>query len=262
MKNRKPVSTKKTAGSLPALTSLSTTEEVRARGPRMAILPVGATEQHGGHLPLVTDSLVIDAVAQVVAQELGAYCLPVLPFSISHMHRGQIGTVWLRNETLQLVIRDIATCLRADGFKELVLLNGHGGNFVLLPIVQDLNLDFPDFLTMLYTPPDYLAGTGIFPPASWAHGDEFETSSMLYLKPELVRHDKLRDQTVEPDRELLRYLSFQKFSKLTYTGRPTQGTAEKGRRGFECMVQYTVRDIRATLAKVAKHRKPARRKSS
>src|SRR5215510_3564632 len=112
-------------------TAENTTDEIRRGRPRMAILPVGATEQHSRHLPLATDTLVVEAVAQRVAKKLNAYCLPALPFSISHMHRGSHGSVWLRNQTLVSVVRDIAVSVRHDGFKQLVLLNGHGGNFIL-----------------------------------------------------------------------------------------------------------------------------------
>jgi len=230
------------------MNAFSTTKELEAHRPRMAILPVGATEQHSAHLPLATDTLIIEAISQRVAAKLGAYCLPALPFSISHMHRGSKGTVWLRNETLTAVIRDVAQSVRHDGFKQFVILNGHGGNFVLLPIVQDLNLDFPDLLTLTLKPTDFIASTG----ATWRHADEVETSLMLYLQAELVRRDKLRDQTTEPDRELLRYLPFKDFARLTHTGKPTRATVEHGRRAIEHVVACTVQNIQATLRKVAR----------
>lgn len=221
----------------------------------MAILPIGATEQHSAHLPLATDTIFIEAIAQRVAEKLGAYCLPALPFSISHMHRGSQGTVWLRNQTLAAVIRDIAVSLRHDGFKEFVLLNGHGGNFILLPIVQDLNLDFPDLLTLALKPSDFVSESGIFPAkASWRHADEFETACMLYFHPERVRRSKRCDQAVEPDRELLRFLPFREFARPTHTGRPTTATAEQGRRAVAYVVARSVESIRATLRKAARYR--------
>lgn len=235
--------------------SLQTTLELERQKPKMAILPVGATEQHSDHLPGATDTIVIEAVAQRVAKQLGGYCLPTLPFSISHMHRGSRGTIWLRNSTLALVIRDIAVSLRHESFKQLVLLNGHGGNFILLPIVQDLNLEFPDLLTMLFKPSDFISDSGIFKrPASWRHGDEVETSYMLFLRPDLVRRKKLRDQKTDPDRELLRYLPFSQFARRTHTGRPTLATADNGRKAIEYITDRTVRAIRSTLRKVARHR--------
>lgn len=240
-------------------TALNTTKELHHLRPRMAILPVGATEQHDGHLPLATDSLIVEAVSLRVAEKLGAYCLPVLPFSISHMNRGQRGTVYLRNATLAAVIRDLAVSLREDGFTEFVLLNGHGGNFILVPIVQDLNLDFPDLLTLMFKPSDVVSESGIFPRKfAWRHADESETACMLHLRNELVRRKELRDLAVDPDRELLRYFPFHKISRHTHTGCPTTATAEQGRRAIEFMVERTVKYIRDTLRKVARARAPLR----
>ena len=238
-------------------TALNTTEEVRRGRPRIAILPVGATEQHSKRLPLATDTLFVEAVAQRVARRLKAYCLPALPFSISHMHRGCTGTVWLRNQTLMAVIRDVAVSVRHEGFKVLVLINGHGGNFILTPIVQDLNMDFPDLLTFTFDPWAKVATSGIFPncDAGMMHGDEFETSCMLYLRPDAVKRSRIQDQSKNPDRELLRYFPFAKFSKLTHTGKPSRSSAEQGRRAVECMVDHSVKTIQATLKKVAKYRR-------
>ncbi|MBI4025543.1 MAG: creatininase family protein, partial [Verrucomicrobia bacterium] len=87
-----------------------------------------------------------------------------------------------------------------------------------------------------------------------AHGDEFETSCLLYLREELVRRKLIRDQTREIDQEMLRYVSIARLSRLTHTGKPSAATAEKGRRAVECMVEAAVQSIRATLRKVARLR--------
>jgi len=179
-----------------------------------------------------------------------------MPFSISHMHRGSHGSVWLRNQTLVSVIRDIAVSVRHDGFKQLVLLNGHGGNFILTPIVQDLNLDFPDLLTLTLDAWVPVIGSGIFKDlGGLMHADEFETSCILYLRQELVRKKLIRDQTQEPDRELLRYLPINKITRLTHAGKPTRSSVEHGKRAMDCMVAGAVKSIRASIAKVAKFRK-------
>ncbi len=163
-------------------TALNTTTELKQRRPRLAILPIGATEQHSHHLPLATDTLVVEAVARRVAQKLNAYCLPALPFSISHMHRGCPGTVWLRNSTLAAVAHDLAVSLLHEGFSQFVLFNGHGGNFILMPIVQDLNLEFPKLLTMTHDAWIPVVTGNMFPQnTSFLHGDEFETSCLLDL---------------------------------------------------------------------------------
>jgi len=238
------------------ISSLNTTAELERWRVRMAILPVGATEQHSSHLPLATDSLITEAVASRVAGKLKACCLPLLPYSISHMHRGSRGTVWLRNSTLTAVIRDIAGSLRGEGFSQIVLLNGHGGNFILVPIVQDLNFDFPDLLTLSLNIWEPINGSGLFPkPLSMVHGDEFETSCILYLRAETVRRGRIRDRKTDPDLSLLRYLPFSKISRVTHTGKPTQASAEIGKRALDVMVRGAVRNIRVASRKMAAHRK-------
>jgi creatinine amidohydrolase len=236
-------------------TSLNTTAELARHPTRMAILPIGATEQHSKHLPLATDTIIVGEVARRTAEKLKAYCLPVLPFSISHMHRGTRGTIWLRNQTLVSVIRDIAVSLRHEGFSQLVLLNGHGGNFILVPIVQDLNMDFPDLLTLTLDTSVPIRKSGIFEDMpSMFHADEYETSCILYLYSDAVKRKEFRDQKNEPDRELLRYFPFPKLSSITHTGRPSRATAEKGKRSIECIVEYAVQSIQATLRKVARQK--------
>jgi creatinine amidohydrolase len=233
------------------LTSLNTTVEVQRHKTRMAILPVGATEQHSAHLPLATDTIIVEAVAQGVAKKLDAYCLPALPFSISHMHRGCRGTVWLRNQTITAVIRDIATSLLHEGFSQFVLINGHGGNFILVPIVQDLNLDFPQLLTMTLDSWTPVAGRGIFAhPDPLMHADEFETSCMLHLRADAVRRNKLRDNPEQIDRELLRYFPIGKLAARTHAGHPTRARAEDGRRAVDCMIEEAARSIETTIKKV------------
>lgn len=237
-------------------TALNTTAEVQRRRPRLAILPIGATEQHGPHLPLNTDILIIEHLAGRLAAKLGGYCLPTLPFSVSHMHRGQCGTVWLRNDTLARVIRDVALSVRHEGFKEFLILNGHGGNLHLVSVVQDLNLDLPDLLSLVIKPTDVIAESGIFPnPPAWRHADEFETAAILHLRPDLVRRNKLRDQPAALERELLRYMPFRKISRQTYTGHPTRATAEQGRRALEFIADRAVASFRASLKKVARARR-------
>jgi creatinine amidohydrolase/Fe(II)-dependent formamide hydrolase-like protein len=71
------------------------------------------------------------------------------------------------------------------------------------------------------------------------------------LRPELVRIHELRDQPTALDRELLRYMPFKKISPRTFMGRPTQATADQGRRALDFIVERTIASLRATLRKVA-----------
>ena len=94
------------------LTSLHTRPEIAAAAIHTAVLPVGATEQHGRHLPVGTDTMLAEAFATQLAARLDAYLLPALAITSSIEHRRAKGTVYLRADTLALVVRDIAGSLR------------------------------------------------------------------------------------------------------------------------------------------------------
>jgi creatinine amidohydrolase len=232
---------------------LNTSPELKRQSPRMAILPVGATEQHGPHLPLATDTLMAHAIAVRMAEKLNAYCLSALPFSISHMHRGHRGSVWLRNSTLAAVIRDLAASLFQDGFTSLVLVNFHGGNHILVPVVQDLNLDFPDTVSMSIDVWKVAYESGIFGRVEgFQHGEDLETSCMLYLYPPTVKRREIRDHPADIDARLLLYGPLSKIARHGTTGYPTKATAEKGRRAVNLMVKSAVQHIQDTLRRVRK----------
>src|SRR5690349_11754551 len=114
----------------------NTTEEWQMHAGDVCILPIGSFEQHGGHLPLSTDILGAEYFARVLAEDLGAALLPALPFGTCMEHTGFRGSVSLRPETLMQVIRDVADEMERQQFRVLVLLNGHGGNFALGPVVR------------------------------------------------------------------------------------------------------------------------------
>ncbi|MFE6520394.1 creatininase family protein, partial [Streptomyces sp. NPDC057794] len=123
------------------LVPADTTEDVRTRGAdvsrQVAVLPVGSFEQHGPYLPLATDTLVACAVAREIAGAYPVHLLPPVTISCSHEHAAWPGTVSISSVTLHAVVRDIADSLRRSGVDALVVVNGHGGNYVLGNVVQE-----------------------------------------------------------------------------------------------------------------------------
>src|SRR5438309_1400121 len=115
------------------LTISNTRPDFSSTKTTIAIWPIGAVEQHGAHLPVSTDVLLAEALAERIARPLGAYLLPVLPITCSIEHRLSRGTVYVRAETLAAVVRDVAASLQESGFRRLVLVNAHGGNWILKP---------------------------------------------------------------------------------------------------------------------------------
>ena len=98
----------------------------------IVVLPLGAIEQHGPHLPLNTDFVVADAVSRAAVEKFGAetnaWLLPTLPFTKSNEHAWAAGTMWLSATTMMSVIDDIGRCVAATPAKKIMFINGHGGN--------------------------------------------------------------------------------------------------------------------------------------
>ena len=227
-----------------------TSAEFAAARPRIALLPLGATEQHGAHLPCGTDTFQVGYVADEIARAYPepVWRLPTIPITVSHMHRGSPGTVWLSNGTLTAVVKDVVQSLRHEGIKKVVILNGHGGNFVVRPIIQDLNRDYDDLRVILLEVP---IGERVFgePPGS-IHSGESETSRMLHIAPELVKMELAVNTDVPYTQSFLLYAPITELEASGVWGHAKEATAEKGRRYHELYVQEAVEVIRKTFAAV------------
>lgn len=172
-------------------------EQAVAAGATTAILPLGATEQHGPHLPLGTDSFRAAALATRLAAHLpGALVAPVLPFGCSDEHYGFAGLLGLDHTTLASVLVDNAHRMFAWGIRRLILLSAHGGNEQALSLaVQQLHAELPALEVWTHhdltaVPAAVLAlaeSAGISPKGFGLHAGEGETSEMLYLHPDLVQ---------------------------------------------------------------------------
>jgi creatinine amidohydrolase len=175
------------------LDGTQTSPEWRKARPKLCVLPVGSFEQHSSHLPLATDVIQVDYFGRFVARELGAALLPTLPYGTSLEHSGFPGTVTLRPETLMQIVRDIADAVERQGFSTMILLNGHGGNFALGPVVRDINRMDRKLKILLvdwYPPEDALAREGMESRSQGKpdlHSGEAETSVMLAIRPDLVK---------------------------------------------------------------------------
>jgi creatinine amidohydrolase len=120
----------------------NTFHEIQQAKPEIALLPIGSIEQHSYHLPVATDYLAAQALAERVARELDScYLLPALPFSCSREHLDFFGTVWLRPATLAAVVEDLVGALHHHGIRKVAVLVAHGGNWIVKPTIREINLD-------------------------------------------------------------------------------------------------------------------------
>jgi creatinine amidohydrolase len=168
----------------------------------VALLPLGATEQHGPHLPLAVDSLLTEAVADRALTHLSpdqrVLILPPLRITKSDEHAAFSGTLALSAETLLAVLRDIGAGLARSGVGRLLLFNGHGGNSALLEIAgRDLRARHG----MVVAQASWFGLAELdraFPPEETArdlHAGLIETAAMLSLRPDLVEMARAEDFT-------------------------------------------------------------------
>jgi len=159
----------------------------------IVVLPLGAIEQHGPHLPLNTDFVIADAVSRGAVEKFGAetnaWLLPTLPFTKSNEHAWVAGTMWLSATTMMAVIDDIGRCVASTSAKKILFINGHGGNSALMAMMnRELRLKYglQTFLAHPHMPADQGGSSADSELGMGVHGGVDETSVMLHLRPDLV----------------------------------------------------------------------------
>jgi creatinine amidohydrolase len=229
-----------------------------AGGVTTVVWPLGATEQHGPHLPLATDSLRAEALADRLAAALPAAALvaPTLAFGCSDEHTGFAGLIGVDHETLAAVIAD-AGCRMADwGINRLVLLSAHGGNARALalahrrladrrPRLAVVRLEATPALTRALTA--LAADDGIDAAALGLHAGDGETSEMLHLAPALVRRRRAVPGYLGPAAAILprlRRRGVRAVSGNGILGDPSRADAGRGAR-------YLAAEVAAYLGQLA-----------
>lgn len=186
-------------------------------GPGVVLLPTGATEQHGPHLPIGTDAILSHAMATAVAERIGAVVAPPLSYGYKSQPRSGggnhlSGTVSLSAASLIAMTRDVIGSLLAQGARSVAVVNGHFENYQFLYEGADLALadarrddasvlllsywDYVDEDTLATVYPDGFPGWAI------EHGGVLETSLMWHLHPELVDTERMPQHPAATQRRL------------------------------------------------------------
>jgi creatinine amidohydrolase len=204
-----------------------TADEICALDPDTAVIPVGSLEQHGPHLPIMTDWAIATELGRRVAEKMNAFLLPAFPISTCREHMGKKGSVWMEATTFYQMMYDVVMSLKTQGFKRVAFVITHGGIFVMGPLVRDLNARFNPDLMVAFVTPDTSNLKGITETRG-LHADESETSQILAIAPETVHMDRAVDFDPEVPRPYLNYGSIFRASPTGVWGYPTKATAEKG----------------------------------
>ena len=217
------------------------------------VLPLGAIEQHGPHLPYSTDLLVAEAAAQAAVERAGndhdLWLLPSLAYTKSNEHAWDTGTFWLSATTMLAVLDDIGRCAAQTGARRLALLNGHGGNTALLGVAcRELRLKYglKTFLLHPMVPPDHGGASTSNELGMGIHAGIDETSMVMHLRPDLVDLSLAVRNVPEglAENKHVRFggsVSFgwlsNDFGATGVIGDPTGSNAELGKRLFDGCVQ-------------------------
>ncbi|MDO9541372.1 MAG: creatininase family protein [Kiritimatiellia bacterium] len=239
----------------PRVWELMTVEEIRnvLKKTRTVILPLGVTEQHGYHLPLCTDTYDAYETAKLVSARTGAVVAPALPYSFSG--GGLPGTINVSPQVMSLMVQEIITSIIQNGFKNIIIMLGHGGseNFLALKDALHIFLRNNQHLTdvVITFAPVWEFGkcwqaafkTGDF------HAGHIETSIMMYLGPNMVKSGRMATdvprllklqrenpdnyqlvETLHPSRHVVPRIRQHPDIKVGVMGDPQRASAEFGRK--------------------------------
>lgn len=198
---------------------------------RTVFIPFGATEEHGPHLPLSTDTLQAVGVGRRLAERRPLFVAPAVSYGVCRSTSRHPGTVSITTATLKALACDIVVSLYGHGLRNFILLTGHAGgthNAALIDAGESLLERFDDLKIAVLTEYQLAAGEGrgLIETAGDSHAGEIETSRMLYSHPELVKGTAQREFPSFPMGILVR--NKRKYWPGGVWGDPGKATAEKG----------------------------------
>lgn len=246
----------------PTLLADLTREDLNRLAPTgLALLPTGATEQHGPHLPVGTDTFAVESITRAAAvrqdADVGAIVTPTLPFGSSQHHLQFGGTMSVSTATYYALIRDLVESLITVGFRRVMIVNGHGGNQELVQlVVRDLALEHENVslgaASYWQMAADELAATnsddrGRTP----GHAGHFETSVIMALRSDRIvepRPARTDDPSRSGPADLHNRIRFEQSGAWQqfdgYTDSPASASAEYGQTYLEAAITGVAETIR------------------
>ncbi|MCC5994653.1 MAG: creatininase family protein [Candidatus Aenigmarchaeota archaeon] len=240
-------------------------DELRKNNKTLLILPLGTVEQHGYHLPLGTDTIILESVLQIAIekskQNRYILVLPILPYGFSHHHVAFPGTLSLSAGLLENVLLTLGQQLLSQGFRKLLLISWHGGHTSIMHDVSyelkkafyDKHIFYISIIDFAFNKIKELISEPVY------HADDLETSIMLALGQRVLMDKAIKDGIAEVLDEYT-YLDFKKssrvkipvniaeFSKSGVIGDPTSSSIEKGK----LLVEIITDELAKILDKIVK----------
>tara|TARA_Y100001935_G_C17310860_1_gene516037 strand:+ start:824 stop:1594 length:771 start_codon:yes stop_codon:yes gene_type:complete len=219
------------------------------------ILPLGACEQHGPHLPLSTDQIIAEAIAKEVAESVGnALVAPSIPVGVSGHHILFCGTATTGLEVYVPFLKDIVTSLLSHNFRSVYIITGHAGNSASMSSVVDhfesesviAFSDWPAQRSIIHKVAS--EELGMDPEIVGTHAGHFETSIMLLLRPDLVnesRYERGFVGTPEKASSILMSAGMKSLSEIGVIGDPANSSKVAGRLYLNALVGHVTQGIEA-----------------
>ncbi len=217
----------------------------------IAILPVGAVEAHGPHLPLGTDNLLAERLSTELAKRVNGFVLPTLPYGQVWSLRNFPGSINISNQSLINFIVDIGNSLYKQGFKTFAMVNGHLGNGTALKEAARVLFEkCPELRVFYFFYPGMNKAVAKVRETDAAHGTyfhacEIETSYMLYLAPEFVDMERaITDIPTIPISADVTPTPWEEFTSTAVLGDAKLATKEKGKYVIDIALDNMVKIIK------------------
>jgi len=226
------------------LTTTEFAERLNTNPSTVVILPIGAVEEHGDHLPLSTDSLQPEYVAERIATELGGLIAPPIRYGICNATRNFPGTISLSFNTFRSLIQEVVEELCRHKVKNIVILSGHAGrvHMAALRVATEAVVEKYDVNLLMLSDYDIiynLAGDKF--PAWDGHAGSVETSRIMSIRPDLVKGKGKLFKADFPQYRVLR--NPEKYFPDGVMGDPTSASAEKGTEWNEFVISELIKLI-------------------
>lgn len=223
--------------------SLYNLKNYEIKSGKKIIIPLGSIEQHGPHLPISTDTIIAEYLANQLTKKISSYALPGIPYGVSFEHR-PFFNISISNDVLSELLSQVCISLGENGFNQIIILNGHRGNMgVLQYIPQIVERNNPKM--------------NVFGINYWHlierefdHGGFVETSLMLAIEPKLVQMQMAKRGYLNKKRLNSTYTTFLsntssfKITRNGVLGDPRKATKEEGKKIISITMKNLVRTLK------------------